>query len=444
MADPITDYYSLDPWGDLTEDNHEVYQTVLRDRFVKENIYNKFVNYRIDLGAAKTRRMYWDQIIGAEVNWNTVATNALWLPSGRIDSRRMHIDLENYANAMKFHRYDEWFMQWTENGGGLEPIARGELGNMLLEHLDILAMEAFLDWPSDYVSYAGSASTIGTLTTADKFTDPEHLEDLWLMLEEREVPMAQSIDGSSRGSLVCLTTPHVISGMRQASDTLWYDVAKVQDKNMLINKNEVGSLNNCRFVKTMRNLIRNFGTVEAQTTVTAATAAHDGAAATVEGIWTVGQTGHSGVLPYITVASSAGFTVGDYVTIHSLRSSAYGVTNGLNPKDGTAVVRKIVAKPTAQRLAFDKPLMKDFTTLLTDSTYAYVTKGLDVHMSVFLAGPNPVACAVGKPPVFHNPPPIDDLEAQVRFSYEMMLKFQCWEPRYAQVMFSAAREPSFS
>jgi hypothetical protein len=87
--------------------------------------------------------------------------------------------------------------------------------------------------------------------------------------------------------------------------------------------------------------------------------------------------------------------------------------------------------------------MKDFTTDLGGTVYGYVTKGLDVHMSVFLAGPNPVACAVGKPPVFHNPPPIDDLEAQVRFSYEMMLKFQCWEPRFAHVLFSAAKIPSF-
>lgn len=431
MTDVLTQYYADNPWIGITTNTHDTYVPALLDTYRTNSIYRQFVDYLIDLGAAKTKKMVFTEMYDVEPVTDAITLRTLWLASAYLDSRSLSIDLEYHAGKLAVHKYDVLVNQWQASGGDLMGVCRGQLGLMITEHLDVLARNAFLGWP--YANYVGTASDFGSVQAADKFDDPEDAEKIWIHMEEREVPMAQGIEGTAHpdGTLLCITTPRVISDMRRAAGTLWRAVG-TYNPSMLV-RGEEGMLNSVRFVKTNRNVLWNCGAVEAQTYLSAAAAKGEGAAATVDSVYTPGQPANT---RYVTVDSAAGFAVNDRVTIGAKRTSAYGVTNGADPKDGYFCTRRIVAID-GSHLAFDKPLLKDFSTDLGSGKYGWVTKGRHVHMSVFLGGPRSIVCGVGQPPSVYTPAPIDDTMSMYRFTWDGLLKYQCFRPEVAEVLYSA-------
>jgi len=116
--------------------------------------------------------------------------------------------------------------------------------------------------------------------------------------------------------------------------------------------------------------LRNAGAVVTQTALAAATVAGQGAAQTVDTVYSVGQ---SNSTRYISVDSSAGFAVGQYVTIHD-------GTLGRPSWKRTARRRLAVISIDTGKLVLDKPLLKPH------AVDDFVTNALDVHASVFMGG----------------------------------------------------------
>jgi hypothetical protein len=126
------------------------------------------------------------------------------------------------------------------------------------------------------------------------------------------------------------------------------------------------------------------------------------------------------------------------VTFHKTVTSAYGVADGVDFNEGTAITRRVVAVDIPnRRLVLDLPIMIDFITDLGGGVYGYVTKARHIHSSIFIGGPQGIVAGSALAPRFHTPRPIDDFESIYRFSWDAYLGYQTYAPEVFEVVFSA-------
>lgn len=286
--------------------------------------------------------------------------------------------------------------------------------------LDTLARNAFLSLPAANKIYGGDATSRVTLEATDYF-DPDMAEIARVHLEENEIPGAVNPLDSSGASIIAITTPRVIYDIRTAAGSDWKDVQLYEQTGRKFS-NEVGMWAGVRFLRTNRLRLHNAGVVAVQTTLSAAITAGEGAAATVDVVYSPGQ---STATRYITVTDETGFAVGDYITVHSDAVVASG--EAPIESDGTQETRRIVSIDTVNnRIAVNKPFLKNH------DNGDYVTKGVDVHATVFVGGPG-VVYGVGEAPHVIQPPKYDDLMMVNRIGWRGFLKFQMFRPEYFEV-----------
>jgi hypothetical protein len=264
-------------------------------------------------------------------------------------------------------------------------------------------------------------------------------------MAHRGVALALGTNGAA-GSIVCYTTPGVIYDIQKGTGSdEWLTVHQYADQMALL-RYEVGAYKNIRFVQSPKLVLWNAGEVIAQGSVSAAINAGDGApppgTTKVDATYMVGQT-TAGVKNYIEVGAwgtgtLANVAVNDIITIHVTRTSDNGVTDGVDIREGTLHNRRVVAKTTSpDRIVLDQPIMVDMNTNLGGGTYAYVTKGRNIHSSIFVGGSEGIVSGVAMPPRFHAPPPVDDFEMVQRFSWDGYLGHQVFAPEVFEVVFSA-------
>ena len=326
---------------------------------------------------------------------------------------------------------------WRDNNTeGLRRICQGSLGQSMTEHLDLLARNAYIQ--GAYAMYTGHPTGDGydCLTSADLFK-LEDVMKLWLGLAYREIPMANNPLGGPDGTMIVVTTPGVVFDIQDQAGEEWRAInAYSEAGRSALLKYEVGQYKNARLLSTSKNTLWNAGTIGKQVTITSSTAPGVGAAATVDGVYSVGQ----GATAYVQCSAfdAGDFAVNDIVTIHTTRTSTFGVTNGVDWRDGFTCARRVVTVDAGNnRLSFDKPLLHDYTTDLGSGVYGYVTKGLHVHASVCMGGPDGVVCGVGQPPEVNQPPDVADLPGMYRFSWDAYMKYQSFRPEVFEVIFSA-------
>jgi len=284
--------------------------------------------------------------------------------------------------------------------------------------LDILAMQAFAAAP--YKLYGSDAANRAGLASDDYMTLTQ-INKMRAQLEDMEVPGVAATDADQMNSLVMTTTPRVIYGIRE-NNTTWLEAQEYAGSARLFN-GEMGTWGGVRFVRTNRLRLWNGGTAAHQSTLSAATVPGQGARATVDAVYTVGQ---SNATRYITVADTTGFAVGMYVTIHSADLGATVLET-----DGTTETRRIEEIGAGGKLYLNKPLLKPH------ASGDYVTNGLDVHLSILHGGPS-VVYGIGEAPNVILPPKYDDLMILNRIGWRAFIKFQVFRPEVIRVMESAA------
>lgn len=394
------------------------YEERILDTIRTQSILVPYCNVTQDHTARKTGKITYTEVYDLEPNWNSIAEDNVWFKGGALDSRTLSIELAMYHNIVKFSEYMPVTMY--VNNGDMRGLVSEKLGQDVTNTMDILARNAYLTHPNP--KYAGTATTRATLGTTDYF-EPDYAELVRTELEENDIPgIANSADATG-ASIVCVTTPRVIHDIRTAAGSEWLEV-QLYEKSGRKFSHEVGTWAGVRFVKTNRLRLQNAGTVINQSTTTAAIVPGQGAYATVDTIYSPGQTGST---RYISVTSASGFAVGDYVTIHKL-----ALGTAVLDTDGTQEIRRIV-NISSNNIAVDKPFLKDH------ESGDYITKAQNVHASMFIGGPG-VVLAIAERPTIIIPPTIDDAQMINRIGWRGYFKFNLFRPEYYQVLYSSGSD----
>lgn len=438
--------YGDTPVSALDQNQRDWYHPIVDRMFRQQSVFKGLVRYYQNLGSINAKNMTITEISDVHPNFDPLGLRDIWMPASHIDSRSHQITFSRYGGKVAYHEYDDLITYWKVNGAaGMRGILQGALGQHMIDVHDYLIRNAFLTLP--FQTYSGSAATGYTgfddIKAADIF-DPQIADEMWLGFSYRDVPLATNpeLPNGNQGMLLCLTTPGVVYDIQQQTEdsqaaSKFKNVMMYADPSRLLNY-EVGMYRNTRYLASPRMTLWNSGTIETQAAIKVAISAGDGApdpeTTKVDSVYAVGQ---KGVTHGITVDDVGSIVAGDIVTIHVDRTSDFGVSNGVDHRDGKLHVRRVVAVSGSTVLRFDRPIMEDFSTDLGGTVYGYVTKGRHVHCSIFLAGPDAVVGGVGRPPVVKAPPPVDDFEQVFRFSWNSYEGFNLSKPEVADIVFSA-------
>jgi len=440
-------YYSDNPWEVIDKNQRTWYDPELISLFRQNAIFTPTVQFIKNLGDVRATKMILNQFLEPHPDTTALAVRQIWMPASHVDSRQVEIEFSRYGGKVAYTKYDDMVTYWQQNNqAGLRRIMRGSLGFHMVSVMDLVTRNAYVGGALDsgYVLYEGSATDFSGITTSDVF-DITKVMDIWLGMASRNVAAALGPSGVAN-NIVCYTTPSVIYDIQKGTKSdEWIAVNEYEGRAQAL-RYEVGTYKNVRFVQSPRLILWNCGTLIAQGLVDSPISAGDGApdpaSTKVDNTYMVGQE-TAGVTHYISVGSwgtgsLALIDVNDMVTIHTTRTSAYGVSNGVNFQEGTAQVRRVVAKTaTPDHLVLDQPIMVDMTTDLGGGTYAYVTKGRNIHASVFVGGPNGLVAGVAAPPRFNAPQPVDDFGMVQRFSWDAYMGYQTYAPEVFEVVLSA-------
>lgn len=458
MSYNFNDTYSLDPWDQITLNERTWYDGLLREVYTRQSVYSNHVTMKVDLAAMRARTVVFNDLIPPRPNIGTIGNRDENASRLYTDSYQKQLTVQRYGNGMSLHRESEMFNYWNTNGDyGLRGIINRSLGQVMVDHLDLLAFNAFLTNPYSMFG-VGSATGFGGISTSTDKMSTDLLDAIWLGMQDRRVPWAAYANPFDWGDIICITTPGAIYDLRREVTTnalaanQFVNIQNYANPNILTMAGEIGQYRGVRFVQSQLAELWNAGTVTAQTTITAAVAPGDGApdpsTTSVDSVRYVGQPGatHS-----IAVASSASFSVGQKLTVHRVRysgSDGKGVTNGVDITDPMRQDMVIAAIPDSTHISFKEPYMMTDTntksgqgleTDLGGGVYGYITLGHNVHTAIFLnqSYKNGVVAGFAQPPRIYTPPPVDDYLSIYRITYDMWTKYALWEPQVFEVAFLA-------
>lgn len=399
------------------------YEQMLLETLRTQSILVPFTTMKEDFRARDTGVLVFTEVYDTDPNFNALSETGIWLTGSYLDSRSVQIGLEIHGDVLKFSDYNEVVNYW--NNGDLRGLIRGKLGQNQVDYLDILARNAFLSVDDNYKIFTGTGSTSRYMIGQGDIFDPDLGELVRVHLEEREIPGVVQVADSAGQQIACATTPRVVYDIRTGNAD-WLEVQEYEQTGRKFTA-EAGMWAGVRYVRTNRLKLFNHGTVTQETTIPTGsdTVVGQGAAATVDTVYSVGQ---SGSTRYISVDDSTGFNIGDIVTICVGGSDGTG-GHPADETDGTQETRRIVSVDSggANRLTFDKPLLKPH------AAGAYVVKGVHINASIFMGGPA-VVYGVGERPSPTMPPKIDDLQMVQRYGWRGFLKMQMYRPEWLEVV----------
>lgn len=194
--------------------------------------------------------------------------------------------------------------------------------------------------------------------------------------------------GGQTPSYICITHPSVTYDLRV--DPFWKDAQLYAGATAIFNGEE-GMIHGIRFLKSDRARLPNAGNLTAQVTLSAA--------------YPVGT-------KTVTVSSTAGFNVGDEVTLHNTGvvttqgTNTWTAPDGQDPSEEEMIIASINAG--ANQLTFTNK------TTQAHAAGDFLTEGLDVYPMIFLGGIAAMGKGIVVPPEVRVSLPTDKLR---RISY---------------------------
>lgn len=450
-------YYDVNPINTVDQNQWLDKEALVAEMFrTAPVIFTPLIDWTDRSGVTGALESEFTELLDGDVDNDDISFTANYIPEPfGVDSRSRRITVKRYGDKVQYHKSSSYFQQWKMSGGrDWRGILQGLLGMNVIKKFEILSRNAFLASPQEFWTYGGNATNFATIGSDDKFS--LEMSNAWnLRLGNIGSPV---IPGDAAAARVAITAPGSVYDFQQSlasasnnEAALWRDASLYQEKL----KYEIGFYKNMRFVASPNdryginnNVLYNCGAITHQVAVTSPINRGDGSpdpeAEKVDGVWNVGQ---KDVTHYIQLAAFADgdFAVNDFVTIHTVRTNRYGVTNGVDPLSGKTIVRRIVkVDDTNNRLSFDRPIFYPYTVDIDPgggTVYAYVTKGKHIGFNLIMGSRGGIKGNVNKPVEFYNPKAIDDFESVWRFSWDTNTGWNIWDPTLFECHFTSVSLP---
>jgi hypothetical protein len=424
---------------------------LLQRAYRQRSNFGQMVPVKVDFTAQRTGTIIFTGIYDLPPAIDSIGLRDIWLESAHTDGWQMRITMHHYGDKIALHRYDPLVTFFTSGGrqaGGLASLSRELLGNSMIDTMEVQIRNQFLALPMQF--YVGGGTGFSDIGDTDLF-DPEMAMDVQLNFAYHEV-----VDPNSPGGLtaVAYASPGQINAA-QADSTFISKIKYASEGVRQIMRYEMGAYKGLRYLNHPKNTLYNCGTITFQAPISAAITPGDGApdptTTNVMSTYEVGQrTGsqtHYIQLGEATTGAITDLAAGDVISLHTRKSAGttapYDVENAPYPTDGTKEEFIVQSVDTENlRVTLHKPVMRDYygTEAVNDADageYGFLTKGQHIHACIIAAAPGAVVGGFAQPPQLHNPPPIDDLEALWRLSWDGYYDYSRFRTEAACVIYSA-------
>jgi len=346
-------------------------------------------------------------------------------------------------------------------------VLRQRLAQSIVETHEKVARDMTFDYAefkflSEGSKWTASTADFSTLenTSAYKF-DIRFVNEVRLRMLERSRKWTQKygswaapIPGAQfERDLMIMVTPNIMYDIWTSDEGAFLEDLRVLQDERIINGG-VARYRGATFVENPWGVLRNAGEISKQVAVTQQINWGDGApdpgdggsGTAVDSVYYVGQSS-ANVTHYIQCSAfTAGeFVAGDTITIHTARTTEWGITNGCDFLDGMSYDVEIQSVDASNnRLVLMEPVTQEYIVSFSDATfgpiYAYITKARDIH-PVVVVGARGYATFASRTKVrLHNPPDTADLPGISRFTWDEYGSPNRWNPYTYEVIFCVASD----
>lgn len=451
-------YYSVNPIEAWSQNRWSAVDPAIAVAFRQKSLFTPLVDWvALESLAAGTGTTNPTEIttgreaLPGHTNHNPIGTRAKYINPDYVDSReRKLLSRLRYGGKIQLESYDRLVNMWRSGGtqGFIDGILQTHLSNSIVGTAEKIARDSLLTMGT-IRSYAGGASSVAGLSATTDFTfDEKILRDIKLKMSVRSKwafqnfgDYANPIPGTNM--YLVITTPGVFHSLFSNMNSEYVQRLTGLGNQSIMNLDMV-AYEGFVFMQSWDAALFNMGPITKQVAITEPINAGDGApdpdTTSIDSTWYVGQSS-AGIKHYVQCSDFADsvFYPGDFVTLHTSRTNAWGVTDGVDVTDGyTEVFEIATVDHAANKITFRTPVMTDYTTQYSHTTlggagavgtaFAFLTKGLHVQPSYVFGARGGLRFAMRKGVQIYNPPAIDDFQTTTRVSWDMFGEMNRWNP----------------
>lgn len=464
-------YLDVSPLAAWDRDKWDEYDSAIDIAFHTMDIhYTPLMNF-VNMPVGADTWYVGNEMLAGHVNHNSIGLRQRFIEAMYMDSRRKKLVSEQrHGGKVQLHEFDEQVSRWGNGTTAfMMSLLRNQLGQSITETAEKLARDALFSncqfkFMANGTKWASGTADFSTLSGSTYQVDPRMINEVRLRLSERSSVytrdwgnIAQPVPGAAfANDILVLTTPNVVYDVWNTEANDWLENLALLQDDRLINGGQFRYRGMVFAENRSMGILRNAGPLTWQCGVTSPIHWGDGspdpdANEMVDSIYLVGQS--SSTITHYIQCDNVGtdkFEKGDRISIHTARTTDWGITDGCDFLDGETVEAIVYSvNESTHRITLTTPMTYEFTTAFTatpNSTssatiYAYVTKARDIHPIIFVGSRGMCTFAMRTKIRTYNPQDaLADLPGVVRASWDQYGQYNLWNPYPWEILFAVASD----
>jgi len=461
-------YMDVSPMQTWDRDTWDEYDFEIDTAFHGRDVFlTPLLNY-VDMPAGADTWNTGRELLGTHVNHETIGLRQRYINAMYVDSRHKKLTSEGrYGGKIQLWEYDELVSRYGNGTPSfMLAVLRERLGQSIVETHEKIARDAIFEYAdfkflADGNKWTASTYDFSTLTATSTYQmQLSFVDEVKLRLIERSRKWTQRwgswaspIPNYPQDTMI-MTTPNVMFDLWNSDEGEWMqDLRQLQDER-IINGGEA-RWRGATFVDNPWLVLRNAGVLTTQVGVTSPIKFGDGAPDpytedAVHNVFYVVQSG-STQTHYVQCDSitDGDFNVGEMVSIHTQRTTDWGITDGVDYLDGETYLAEVVdVDATNNRLKFSEPIVYEYVNSFTGTPnggsegvlYAYITKARDIHPILIVGARGMHTFASRRKIQMYNPIDTADLPGVIRVTWDEHGAMNRWNPFVYEVIFCVASD----
>jgi len=411
------------------------------------------------------------EMLAGHTNHNYIGNRARFIEAMYMDNRvKKLVSNRRYGGKVQLHEFDELVSRWGNGTPAfMMALLRGQLGQSITMTHEKLARDALFNnaqfkFLANGTKWVAGTADFSTLSGSTYQVDIRQIDEVRLRLRERSTAYtrnwgahAQPVPGAQfAGDMLVLTTPNVLYDIENSDEGYWLESLHVLQDERIINGGRFRYKGMTFAENASLGTLYNAGTIGWQCGVTSPILWGDGspdpdAGTMVDNIYLVGQSG-SDATHYIQCdnVGTSQFAQGDRITIHTARTTDWGITDGCDIFDGESYEATVVSVDEAtERIVIREPMTYEYTapfqatpnSTSATTVYAFVTIAKNIHPIVMVGSRGMCTFAQRTKIRTYNPQDnVADLPGVVRASWDQYGQYNLWNPYPWEILFAVASD----